>query len=175
MFSYRVLILLEFIFLYTEQCGGDIIGSTGEFTSPNYPEKYGDNLNCVWIIEVPQDHIIELTFQHFDIENGFDSLEVFDGDTPTAKSLNKYSGSIKPESIVSSGNKLKINLQSDQLHGGTGFLAQYKASKFNFFYFDQGKRNLSTFPAQKIPMHRTVRFLSTTGSLDFCNILVATL
>ena len=42
---------------------------------------------------------------------------------------------MKPESIVSSGNKLKINLQSDQLHGRTGFRAQYKASKFNFFYF----------------------------------------
>ena len=54
-----------------------------------------------------------------------------------AKSLNKYSGSTKPELIISSGNKMKVNLQSDQLYGGTGFLAQYKASKFNFFYFDQ--------------------------------------
>ena len=87
---------------------------------------------------MPQDHVIELTFQHFDIENGFDSVEVFDGDSPTAKSLHKYSGSIKPESIVSSRKKLKINLQSDQLHSGTGFLAQYEASKFNFLYFDQG-------------------------------------
>ena len=70
-------------------------------------------------------------FENF--ENGFDSAEVFDGDFPTVKSLNKYSGSTKPELIVSTGNKLEVNLQSDQLYGGTGFLAQYKASKFYFF------------------------------------------
>ena len=114
-----------------EQCGEHIIGFAGEFTSPNYPNKYGDNLNCTWIIEAPQHHIMELTFHHFNMENGYDSVEVFDGDLSTSISLHKHSGSTKPELIVSSGNKLRVHLLSDQLYSGTGFLAQYKASKFD--------------------------------------------
>ena len=65
------------------------------------------------------------------MENGCDSVEVFDGDLSTSISLHKHSGSTKPELIVSSGNKLKVHLLSDQLYSGTGFLAQYKASKFD--------------------------------------------
>ena len=130
-FSKRVLILLEFIyffFFHIAQCGGHITGFTGEFTSPNYPKKYGDNLNCGWTIEAPQHHIIELRFQHFDIENGFDSVEIFDGDLLRAISLSKYSGSTKPKLIVSSGNKLRSHWLLDQLYGATGFLALYKAN-----------------------------------------------
>ena len=39
------------------------------------------------------------TFQHFDIENGYDSVEVFDGEFSTSKSLSKYKGNSKPAVI----------------------------------------------------------------------------
>ena len=120
-------ISFSFVF-HIAQCGGHIIGFTGEFTSPNYPKKYGDNLNCSWIIEAPQHNIIELRFQHFDIENGFDSVEVVDGDLSRVISLSKYSGSTRPKLIVSSGNKLRLHLHLDQLYDATGFLPLYEAN-----------------------------------------------
>ena len=132
------LLLLQFVcpVFLIEQCGGHIIGSFGKFTSPNYPKNYGDNLNCTWIIKAPQYYIIELKFQHFDLENGYDSVEIFDGEVSKSKSLNKYSGNSKPGLIVSKGNKLSVVLLSDQLYSGTGFEAQYKTSKLEFIHFD---------------------------------------
>ena len=89
------------------------------------------------MIEAPQYYIIELTFNHFDIENGYDSVEIFDGSQPSAsKSLHKYSGNIIPGPIVSSGNKLSVVLLSDELYSGAGFKAHYKTSKLDFTYSD---------------------------------------
>ena len=122
------------------------------------------------------------------MENGYDSVEVFDGDLSKSISLHKHSGSTKPELIVSSGNKLRVNLLSDQFYSGTGFLAQYKASKFDkeLFFFVvwlTAKRRIGLFPTnlltcstQKIPKPRSINFLSNSDILQsFALILQSTL
>ena len=121
--------------LFTASCGGYLNGNNGTFTSPNYPNKYGNNRQCSWIIEVPEYHKIELTFQNFSVEEGFDFVEVFDGKTLASKSFGKFNNDQKPPVITSTANTMRITLISDISNSFEGFLAKYKASKLILLYF----------------------------------------
>ncbi len=52
-------------------CGGDFINKNyGVFTSPNYPNGYPHNTECLWHIRGLQGSSIQLTLEDFDIEGG---------------------------------------------------------------------------------------------------------
>ena len=51
-------------------CGGEFTGSTGVITSPNYPQRYGNNLICNYTIWAgPDTYIIANFTDLFDIES----------------------------------------------------------------------------------------------------------
>lgn len=50
-------------------CGGSLSGLFGQIHSPNFPERYPDNLKCNWSISVPDGFYISLNFTEFDTEN----------------------------------------------------------------------------------------------------------
>ena len=78
--------------------------------------------------------MIVLSFQTFDIENGYDFVEVFDGETSSSKSLGKYSGDRCPGVLNSSGNTMSVLLHSDGLYSENGFSASYRTSKLKFLF-----------------------------------------
>ena len=39
----------------------------GHLESPNYPEDYQANKECVWKISVPQDYQVALKFESFEV------------------------------------------------------------------------------------------------------------
>ena len=49
-------------------CGGLLTEASGEFTSPQHPQTYQNNLDCEWIIRVPRGDRIKLSFLALDIE-----------------------------------------------------------------------------------------------------------
>ncbi|XP_065061581.1 mannan-binding lectin serine protease 1-like [Rhopilema esculentum] len=57
-----------------KECGGALSGLFGRLKSPNFPEKYPDNLRCSWNIAVPAGFYISLNFTQFDTEN-YDGCE----------------------------------------------------------------------------------------------------
>lgn len=50
------------------ECGGAFTSPHGLFTSPNYPNNYGANEECIWTITVSPHNIVQLTFNSFNIE-----------------------------------------------------------------------------------------------------------
>lgn len=64
-------------------CGGTLGGESGTFTSPEYPEPYPNERECVWRIEVAPGSSIQLTITDFDVEKhtscSYDVLEVSTG------------------------------------------------------------------------------------------------
>ena len=48
-------------------CGGEILKEQGHLSSPNYPDYYKPNKECVWKITVPEDFSVALIFQSFEV------------------------------------------------------------------------------------------------------------
>ena len=50
-------------------CGGLLTSPGTEFRSPLHPETYQHDLDCEWLIRVPQGDKVKLTFLSFNVEN----------------------------------------------------------------------------------------------------------
>ena len=48
-------------------CGGELNMETGQLESPNYPEDYVPNKECIWVITVPEGFQVALKFQSFEV------------------------------------------------------------------------------------------------------------
>lgn len=49
-------------------CGGQYRASSGFIYSPNYPNKYDHNADCGWLIQVDDNHVVQLQFLDFVVE-----------------------------------------------------------------------------------------------------------
>lgn len=58
----------------SHSCGGHFFSETGTVTSPNFPNYYPKDKECVWVIEAADRHIIELNFLNFTLESSVDCL-----------------------------------------------------------------------------------------------------
>ncbi|XP_019644750.1 PREDICTED: tolloid-like protein 2 [Branchiostoma belcheri] len=115
---------------YEAICGGDIKKESGQIQSPNYPDDYRPNKECVWRITVPRGYNIGLTFQAFEIERhdtcSYDYVEVRDGlDEEYSDRLGRYCGYITPDDIKSSSNTLLVKFVSDGSVNKAGFSASF--------------------------------------------------
>jgi CUB domain len=61
---------------YFTGCGGELTTSSGELTSPFYPNNYIDNLDCSTSIRVSSGSRIRGDFMDLDTERGADYLTV---------------------------------------------------------------------------------------------------
>lgn len=119
----------EFVYL------GGLFGThRGKFSSPGYPsETYPNKERCTWIIKVPQKYRVGLYFSDFDIEYcsfrkencTCDYVEISDGQLLIDKSLAKFCGSETPPTVFSSGRYVRVDMVTDELNNGKGFLAHF--------------------------------------------------
>ncbi|CAI9722917.1 1 isoform X1 [Octopus vulgaris] len=114
---------------YEAICGGVIHKDKGILTSPNSPDDYRPNQECVWIIIVPEGYLVGLTFQAFEIENHdncvYDYIEILDGPDESSPFLGKFCGYKMPEEIKSSSNQLYVKFFSDGSVQKAGFSASF--------------------------------------------------
>lgn len=110
-------------------CGGVIKELGHQIQPPSIGDAYSRNANCTWIIVAPPNHIIQLTFDSFDLETGaqcyFDYVRVIDGISNTGSDIGTYCGNRIPPIIHSTTDVLTINFKSDGSLQGDGFLATY--------------------------------------------------
>ncbi|XP_070842448.1 cubilin [Chaetodon trifascialis] len=114
-------------------CGGYLSLPIGMFGSPdpNLDGRYEPWMDCLWIIEMPVNRAINLTFNSFDLESSFtcryDYVKVFDGDNINFPLVGKFCGEFIPSYFVSSGNLLTIHFVTDSSVQRQGFNATYRA------------------------------------------------
>ncbi|XP_071477907.1 blastula protease 10-like [Diadema antillarum] len=116
--------------VFVGTCGGDFTGNSGTMASPNYPDNYDNDLECVYTIEVDPGRRVELSFDDMLIENQrkckWDSLEVNLGEG--VKVPMKLCGPNYPTgSLVSVNNKMELILRTDDSVAERGFAAVYRA------------------------------------------------
>ena len=105
------------------------ITSVQVLSSPSYPSKYPNNVDCEWSIKFPKHYIIVLNFIEFDFESeskcGYDWLEVRDGRTSGSPLIgSKLCGNELPKRITSKGNYLFVRFHSDGSTTKAGFRIQ---------------------------------------------------
>ncbi|XP_069007315.1 cubilin [Embiotoca jacksoni] len=110
-------------------CGGTFTASEGIIISPNWPNNYAHDRQCIYLIRLPAGEKVSLNFTDIDLETHssctFDYVEVRDGSRETDPLIGRYCGSSLPAAILSSSNSLWIRFRSDSSVSRAGFRAVY--------------------------------------------------
>ncbi|XP_023661602.2 procollagen C-endopeptidase enhancer 2b isoform X2 [Paramormyrops kingsleyae] len=113
-------------------CGGNFTDDSGVIGSQGYPGVYPANSKCVWRITVPEGKVVVLSFRFLDLESDtlcrYDFVDVYSGQSPGHR-LGRFCGTHPPGALVSTGNKMVVQMVSDANTAGSGFLAVYSAAK----------------------------------------------
>lgn len=117
---------LSFSFLAVP-CLSNFTAPMGTVLSPDYPEGYGNNLNCIWTIISDPGSRIHLSFNDFDLESQFDFLAVKDGDSPDSPIIGTFTGAEVPSHLTSNGHILRLEFQADHSMSGRGFNITYNS------------------------------------------------
>ncbi|XP_055528454.1 cubilin homolog [Wyeomyia smithii] len=113
-------------------CGGTYTKPEGEINSPTRYEDnlYPHNLNCEYLVQMPQGSKIEVRFNRFHLESSdsckFDSLDMFDGRTPDDPSFGRFCGDRMPAPFSTTSNYLLIKFRTDWSTSHGGFSLSYK-------------------------------------------------
>ncbi|XP_066440814.1 cubilin [Eleutherodactylus coqui] len=111
-------------------CGATMTALSGAFASPNYPMPYYDNSECYWLLQSSGGNLLELQFEHFDLEfeNSceHDYLAVYNGNSTNSNLLAKLCGDAHPAPLRSTTNALYVKLRTDIARPFSGFLANYR-------------------------------------------------
>ncbi|KTF74680.1 hypothetical protein cypCar_00023344 [Cyprinus carpio] len=118
----------------TFTCGGNITGQSGVIGSQGYPGVYPPNTKCVWRVTVPEGKVVVLSFRFLDLESDnlcrYDYVDVYSGHA-NGQRLGRFCGTFRPGALVSTNNKMLVQMVSDANTAGSGFLAMYSAANPN--------------------------------------------
>ncbi|XP_013881480.1 membrane frizzled-related protein isoform X2 [Austrofundulus limnaeus] len=112
------------------RCGGVMTDSEGSFSSPNHPGSYPPNSLCVWVIQVPPPHLVQIHVTSLAVEGPspclFDWLEVQE---PVEQSsvVTRFCGSVAPPTFNTNSSTVWVTFHSDGSITNNGFAAQYRA------------------------------------------------
>lgn len=119
------------------ECKWSFTQPSGSFSSPYFPQNYHNFQDCQWNITVPDDHVIRLQFDVFELESNpyscgnskcsCDYVEVKETSvTGNVTSLGRYCMTNVPsDAIVSSTNKMIVTFHSDLAISAKGFNVSY--------------------------------------------------
>ncbi|KAM3932341.1 CUB and sushi domain-containing protein 1 isoform 2-T2 [Leptodactylus fuscus] len=106
-------------------CGGTLRGTSGIISSPHFPSEYENNADCTWTILAEPGDTIALVFTDFQMEEGYDFLEISGTDAPSIW----LTGMSLPSPVISNKNWLRLHFTSDSNHRRKGFNAQFQVKK----------------------------------------------
>lgn len=110
-------------------CKYEVTAPHGQIASPNYPDYYPANKDCVWHFSTTPGHRIKMQFTNFDVESHqecvYDSIMIYDGDSTDSHTLGRFCGSKLPHIISASSNEMYMVFKSDASIQRNGFLATH--------------------------------------------------
>uniref|UniRef100_A0A8C1ZS09 CUB and Sushi multiple domains 1 n=1 Tax=Cyprinus carpio TaxID=7962 RepID=A0A8C1ZS09_CYPCA len=108
-------------------CGGHLTAPIGVLLSPGWPGYYKDSLNCEWVIEAKKDHAIKISFDRFQTEVNYDTLEIRDGPSNSSPLIGEYHGTQAPHFLISTGNYMYLLFTTDNSRSSEGFQIRYES------------------------------------------------
>ncbi len=109
----------------TVTVNGDTVFYDDGGPGANYSELFNGVLT---MIAADPANGITVTFDSLNTEQGYDTLQIFDGATTSAPLIGTWSGTVKPPKIVSTSGSLTFHFASDQGGEFYGWSAQVQSS-----------------------------------------------
>lgn len=88
--------------------------------------NYYNNETYTFTIAPTGANKVKLSFTQFNIEQGFDSLWIYDGSSVTAPLVGKYTGTVTPATFTSTGSAITIRFKSDGATVDPGYMAVWQ-------------------------------------------------
>ncbi|KAK1168851.1 chymotrypsinogen A-like [Acipenser oxyrinchus oxyrinchus] len=105
----------------------------GELKSPNYPDHYPGNLDCMWTIYSTSGKKILLEVVDFVTEDtrgcNWDHLDIYDGPNAVSKLLASLCGEQSPMKLISSSSFVALKFKTDSSAGARGFRIKYSETE----------------------------------------------
>jgi len=89
---------------------------------------YANDERLIWLIQPTNSGPIQLSFSQFSIENGYDYLFIYDGNSLNAPLIGSYTGVTIPPNIQSSTGALLVEFRSDCATTGAGWTCSYSST-----------------------------------------------
>ncbi|MXQ91207.1 hypothetical protein E5288_WYG006837 [Bos mutus] len=120
-------------YYFSGECQEVYTAVRGNFSSPQYPSSYPNNIRCHWTIRLPPGYRVKVFFLDLELEEpnsltrtcDFDHLAAFDGASEEAPLLGNWCGHHLPPPVTSSHNQLLIVLHTDRSTTHRGFSVAY--------------------------------------------------
>lgn len=105
--------------------------SSGLLTSPNYPNSYPHQLNCLYTIISANGTSVTLYPLAFALANdcNTDFVQVYDGPTTNSALLGKFCSQRGPPVMRSTGNQVLVAVRTGSAAGSTGFAFSFTSSQ----------------------------------------------
>ncbi|XP_017661474.1 PREDICTED: tolloid-like protein 1 [Lepidothrix coronata] len=141
-------------------CGETLQESTGNFSSPGFPNGYPSYTHCIWRISVTPGEKIVLNFTTMDLYKSslcwYDYIEVRDGYWRKSPLLGRFCGDKLPEVLASSDSRMWIEFRSSSNWVGKGFAAIYEAICGGEIHKNEGQIQSPNYPDDYRPMKECV-------------------
>lgn len=107
-------------------------GSGNLYDSGGATSNYTDDERELYLIQPINSDSVTATFNSFDIEQDWDFLFIYDGTTPNAPLIGKYTGTVSPGTINSTGGDLLVEFRSDCATSAPGWEIAYTSTPENY-------------------------------------------
>ncbi|XP_067996751.1 CUB domain-containing protein 2 [Melanerpes formicivorus] len=118
---------------YSGECQEVFTTIKGNFSSPQYPNFYPNNLKCQWSIQLPLGYRIKVFFLDMELEGrssltgscDYDHLAAFEGSTENGSLVGRWCGRDSLAPLTSRSNQLLLVLHTDRNTAKRGFSVAY--------------------------------------------------
>ena len=105
--------------------GGEILQTDTIYDAGGPAWDYYDREDYLYTITTAPSTNVHLTFSYLYLEEGYDTLWIYDGPDTLSQLINLYNGDSLTFSVVSSGNELTLRFKSDNATTEAGWWAAY--------------------------------------------------
>ncbi len=110
------------IYVDNANCTGVLDDSGGQ------PNAYSSNEDYVVTLSPPGATNVTLNFTSFDLEDQFDFMYIYDGNSTTAPLIGTYTGLVSPGTVTSTGGSISVRFSSDPLVNNAGWTATWNCT-----------------------------------------------
>ena len=111
----------------TSQCFSNLslTAPTGNLSDGSGTSNYQDNISCSWLIEPPRATSVTAAFINFNVDNGADTLYLYDGTNNSAPLLGKFTGNTNPAAQLATTGTMFIEFMTDGSTNNSGWDLNY--------------------------------------------------